>query len=219
MNVIVVGLGRMGSGLAKKLDKQGYAVTAIDQDPEKFDALGEDYMGQKVVGVGFDRGVLAKAKVERASAVIACTASDEANIVIAHIARSTYRVPRVVARLYDIEKAETYRRLGIQTISTTSWGIRRAYELLTYHELDVVTEIGSGSGDVQLMRADVPTLLEGHPVRDLTVIGEIAITAISRDNRTFIPTLGTLFDHGDVIFAAVSSNSTAKFKHMLGDNR
>jgi len=65
MNVIVVGLGRMGSGLAKKLDKQGYAVTAIDQDPEKFDALGEDYMGQKVVGVGFDRGVLAKAKVER----------------------------------------------------------------------------------------------------------------------------------------------------------
>jgi len=217
MNVIVVGLGRMGSGLAKKLDKQGYAVTAIDQDPEKFDALGEDYMGQKVVGVGFDRGVLAKAKVERASAVIACTTSDEANIVIAHVARSTYRVPRVIARLYDIEKAETYRRLGIQTISTTSWGIRRAYELLSSRELDTVAEIGTG--DVQLVRADVPTLLEGHPVRDLTIVGEITITAISRNNETFIPTLGTLLGHGDVIFAAVSANSTAKFKYMLGDNR
>ena len=186
MNVIVVGLGRMGSGLAKKLDRQGYSVTAIDQDPDKFDALGEDFMGQKVVGVGFDRGVLTKAKVERASAVIACTASDEANIVIAHVARSTYRVPR-------------------------------ACELLTYHELDTVTEIGSG--DVQLVRADVPTLLEGHPVRDLTVIGEITITAISRNNETFIPTLGTLLGHGDVIFAVVSSNSTAKFTYMLGDNR
>ncbi len=217
MNVIVVGLGRMGSGLAKKLDRQGYSVTAIDQDPEKFDALGDDFTGERIVGVGFDRGILEKARVDRASAVIACTASDEANIVVAHVARSTYRVPRVIARLYDIEKAETYRRLGIQTISTTDWGIRRACELLTYHELDTVTEIGSG--DVQLVRADVPSLLEGHPVRDLTVVGEIQVTAVSRNNETFVPTLGTLFEHGDVIYAAVASSSAAKFSYMLGDNR
>ena len=72
---------------------------------------------------------------------------------------------------------------------------------------------------MQLVRADVPSLLEGHPVRDLTVVGEIQVTAVSRNNETFVPTLGTLFEHGDVIYAAVASSSAAKFSYMLGDNR
>ena len=158
--------------------------------------------------------MLAAAGVDRASAVIACTSSDEANIVIARVARGTYRVPRVIARLYDISKAEAYRRLGIQTISTTDWGIRHACELLTYQEMDAVYEIGSG--DVQLVRTDVPALLEGRPVREVTAIGEVEIVAVSRNNETFIPTLGTVLEHGDVIYAAVASSASAKFRSMVG---
>ncbi|MCI1665857.1 MAG: TrkA family potassium uptake protein [Atopobiaceae bacterium] len=214
MNVIIVGLGRMGTGLAIKLSKQGYDVTAIDRDPETFKGLGEDFAGEKVVGVGFDREVLESAGIDRAGAVIACTASDEANIVVAHIARSVFRVPRVIARLYDLSKAETYRRLGIQTISTTEWGITRTCELLTYDELDGVFEVGSG--DVTIVRADVPSLLEDTTVREITAVGEVNVVAISRDNDTFIPTQGTIFKHGDIIYAAVAASATKKFKTMLG---
>ena len=214
MNVIVVGAGHMGRGLADRLQRQGHEVTIIDRDPEKLDELGEDFVGRRVTGVGFDRDVLAEAGVDRASAVIACTSSDEANIVIARIARGTYRVPRVIARLFDISKAEAYRRLGIQTISTTDWGIRHACELLTYQETDAVFEIGSG--DVQLVRSDVPALLEGRPVRELVAIGEIQVCAVSRNNETFIPTLGTVLEHGDVIYAAVASSASSKFSYMLG---
>lgn len=151
----------MGTSLARKLDRQGYEVCAIDQDPERLKALGPTFGGQTVAGVGFDREVLAAAGIDRASAVIACTASDETNIVVARISRQTYRVPRVIARLYEIGNAETYRRLGIQSISTTDWGVRRVCELLTFNELDDVT--GIGSGDVRLVRADVPPMLEAVP--------------------------------------------------------
>ena len=214
MNVIVVGAGHMGRGLAERLCRQGHEVTVIDRDPEELEALGEDFAGRRVTGVGFDRDVLADAGIDRASAVIACTSSDEANIVIARVARDTYRVPRVIARLYDISKAEAYRRLGIQTISTTDWGIRHACELLTYQEMDAVYEIGSG--DVQLVRTDVPALLEGRPVREVTAIGEVEGVAVSRNNETFIPTLGTVLEHGDVIYAAVASSASAKFRSMVG---
>ena len=181
MNVIVVGAGHMGRGLAERLCRQGHEVTVIDRDPEELEALGEDFAGRRVTGVGFDRDVLADVGIDRASAVIACTSSDEANIVIARVARDTYRVPRVIARLYDISKAEAYRRLGIQTISTTDWGIRHACELLTYQEMDTVLEVGSG--DVQLVRSDVPALLEGRPVREVTAIGEVEVVAVSRNNE------------------------------------
>ena len=204
MKVIVVGMGRMGTSLARKLDRQGYEVCAIDQDPERLKALGPTFGGQTVAGVGFDREVLAAAGIDRASAVIACTASDETNIVVARISRQTYRVPRVIARLYEIGNA----------ISTTDWGVRRVCELLTFNELDDVT--GIGSGDVRLVRADVPPMLEGSPVRELTAIGEISIVAVSHDNETFVPTQGTVLDHGDIIYAAVQATSASKFRAMLG---
>lgn len=204
----------MGRGLANRLCRQGHHVTVVDRDPEELEELGDGFGGERVTGVGFDRDVLVRAGVERASAVIACTASDEANIVIARIARGSYRVPRVIARLYDISKAEAYRRLGIQAISTTDWGIRHACELLTYQEMDSVCEIGSG--DVRLVRTDVPAMLEGKPVRELSAVGEVQVVAVSRNNETFIPTLGTVLEHGDVVYAAVASSAAPRFANMLG---
>ncbi len=214
MNVIIVGLGRLGVALAQRLDRQGMGVTAIDHDPSRFEDLGDRFGGRTVAGVGFDRDVLAEARIERSDALVACTTSDEANMVIARVARDTYRVPRVIARLYDTTKAETYRRLGIQTISTTDWGVHRACELLTYHELEAVSELGGGG--VRVVRADVPSLLEGHVVRDITVPGEVQVVAVSHDNETFVPTLGTRLGHGDIVYVAVASSAARKFRAMLG---
>ena len=205
MNVIVVGLGRMGTGLARKLDRQGHNVCAVDQDPERLELLGDGFAGRKVCGVGIDRDVLEKAGIDRASAVVSCTTSDETNIVIARIARDSYRVPRVIARMYDV---------GIQTISTTDWGVRRACELLTYHQQDSVLAVGTG--EVQIVRADVPTLLEGHTVREISAIGEVKVVAVSHNSQTSIPTEGTVLGHGDVVYAAVASSAQEKFAHMLG---
>ena len=214
MNVIIVGVGFLGTGLAMRLSKQGFNVTAVDQDQRALDDLGENFPGTRIRGVGFDRHVLEEAGIERTDAVVACMRSDDANIVVAHVARSTFRVPRVIARLHDLTKADTYRRLNIQTISPNAWGIARTAELLTYQHLDDVYEVGSG--DVRIVRADVPALLDGTTVRELTALGEVQVVSVSRDNETFIPTQGTILANGDIIYAAVAVSACRKFKQMLG---
>src|SRR5690349_3535005 len=145
MRLIIIGCGRMGAGLAQTLGQHGHKVTVVDADPAAFEQLGPAFTGQTVVGVGFDREVLLQAGIERADGLAAVTASDEANVVAARLARLMFRVPRVVARLYDPRKAEIYRRLDIQTISTTTWGIHRIAELLGYSQLDAIVSLGSGA--------------------------------------------------------------------------
>lgn len=216
MKVIIVGAGRLGRGLAARLDRRGYGVTVIDRDEKSVAGLGDRFSGQRVVGGGLDRRVLEEAGIGQADALVACTSSDEVNMVVARVARNTYRVPRVVARLYDVSKVEAYRRLGIQTVSTIDWGVRRVCELLTYHEVEALDELGTGS--VRIVRADVPALLEGHAVREITVPGEIQVVALSHDNETFVPMLGTVLGHGDIVYAAVMGQASEKFAQMLGMN-
>lgn len=212
MKIIVVGLGRMGTGLSLSLQKKGHQVTAIDSNPEAFKSLGEGFTGTRIIGVGFDRDVLSRARIDQVDAVVSCTASDEANVVIARIAKNIYRVPRVIARSYDASKADLYRRLGIQTISTTAWGIERATELLTYHQLDSIYEMGN----VNLVRIEVPPLLVGHTVRELSAACETEVVGVNRNNKTFIPMSGTTFEADDILYIAVAANASHKLKAMLG---
>ena len=214
MRILIIGCGRVGAGLAKTLMGRGHSITIIDKDPLAFDKLGDKFKGQTVLGVGFDREVLLKAGIERADGVAAVTSSDEANVVASRIARDFFHVPRVVARLYDVRQAEIYRRLGIQTIAPTGWGINRIADLLLYSPLETV--FGLGSGEVELVAAEVPRLMVGKTVRDLTVVGEIHIVSITRANKTFLPTLGTIFREEDLLYLAVLTTSTNRLKELLG---
>jgi trk system potassium uptake protein len=214
MRILIIGCGRVGVGLAKTLVNRGHSVTVVDKDPLAFEELGDRFKGQTIIGIGFDREVLLKAGIERADGVAAVTASDEANVVASRIARDIFHVPRVVARLYDDRQAEIYKRLGIQTIAPTGWGINRIADLLLYSPLETV--FGLGSGEVELVLVEVPPLLVGRTVRDLTVAGEIHIVSITRDNKTFLPTLGTIFREGDSLHLAVLTTSTSRLKELLG---
>jgi trk system potassium uptake protein TrkA len=213
MKVIIIGCGRMGTGLALSLCRKGHQVTVIDTSEDALNNLGKAFTGTKVTGVGFDRDVLKKARIDLVDGVVSCTNSDETNALIARIARNVYHVPHVIARLYDPRKASIYHRLGIQTISTTQWGIERATEILTYSQLESIYEMGNGS--VNLVRIEVPALLVGHIVNDLIAVGEIQVPAISRQSKTFVPTAGTIFESGDVLYIAVAASAGDKLKSML----
>jgi K+ transport systems, NAD-binding component len=214
MKVIIVGCGKLGSGLALNLTKKGHTVTVIDRNVEAFDMLGKDFKGEKIVGIGFDQQVLEQAQIKFADAIIACSKSDEANALIGRIARNIYKVPRVISRLYDPRRAEIYRTLGIQTISTTTWGIQKATEMLSYNQLDAVCTIGNDN--VELVRIETPALLMGKTINELTAIGEIHVVAISRNNKTFLPTMGTALQKHDVIYLALMTSSANRLKSLLG---
>jgi len=214
MKVIVVGCGKMGSGLALELVKKGHSVIVIGSSAEELSMLGKGFRGETMIGVAFDKQVLEQAGIERADAVVACTKSDETNALIGRISRNTYRVPRVISRLYDPRKAEIYRTLGIQTRSATEWGVKQAIELLSYDQLDIVA--GLGNGGVDIVRVEVSELLIGKKIVDITVPGEFSVCALSRLNQTFLPTLGTVLQKGDVLYFNVLVSSVKQFKHVLG---
>jgi len=214
MKILIIGCGRVGAGLAQTLVLRSHSVCVVDRDPLAFKKLGEKFKGKTVLGIGFDRDILLKAGIERADGLAAVTSSDEANVVAARIARDIFHVPRVVARLYDVRQAEIYRRLGLQTIAPTSWGINRIADLLLYSPLDVIFSFGSG--EVELVETEVPNLLFGKTVRDLTVLGEFHVVAVTRGNKTFLPTLGTILKEGDTLHLAVLTSSTNRLTELLG---
>ena len=212
MKIIIVGCGRIGADLAQTLERNKHAVTVIDKDPEAFVRLGPTYGGQTITGVGFDRDVLLAAGVERTDGLAAVTNSDEANVVTAQVARHVFRVPRVVARLYDPRQAEVYNRLGLYTIAPNQWGVQRIAELLVYAQMDVIASLGS---ELDIVEIDISPLLIGRTVNDLTIPGDVTVIAINRQNRTMLPTLGTVFQSGDQVFLAVIHSAAARLNSML----
>jgi trk/ktr system potassium uptake protein len=214
MKVIIMGCGRVGEQLASLLVGEGHQVVAIDCDANALERLGSNFKGQRINGIGFDREVLLKAGIEQADAFAATSSSDNANIVAARIAHNIFHVPRVVARLFDPQRAEIYRRLGMLTISSTTWGAERIRELLTSPELDPI--ISFGSGEVSLVSIDIPPHLTGRMVKDLTVSSEITVVAITRQGAAFIPTLGGQFKEGDVAHIAILASALERFKTLIG---
>jgi trk/ktr system potassium uptake protein len=120
VHVVIMGCGRVGSTLAASLESAGHSVAIVDQDATAFRRLA-DFAGTQVIGVGFDRDTLIEAGIERAAAFAAVSSGDNSNIIAARVARETFGVENVVARIYDPRRAEVYSRLGIPTVATVRW--------------------------------------------------------------------------------------------------
>ena len=217
MKIIIMGCGRVGSQVSHLLVRHGHEVTVIDHDANALARLGVDFKGKVVRGLGFDKNVLLEAGVETAEGFVAASSSDNANIVAARIARNIFRVPRVVARLYDPVRAEVYQRLGLTTISSTAWGAERIVEVVTHADLDVLSVFSDGG--TTLVRVESPARLNGHRVAQMNIPGEVSVTAITRNDHTFIPVSGTEFQEGDIIYLAVIPSAMLRLEELLGIER
>lgn len=116
-----MGCGRVGSTLARSLEDRDHTVAVIDSNPDAFRRLGPSFNGTKVTGLGFDQDVLDRAGIEKADAFAAVSSGDNSNIIAARVARETFGIQQVVARIYDPGRAEVYQRLGIPTVATVKW--------------------------------------------------------------------------------------------------
>ena len=213
MQVIIMGCGRLGEAVARLLHSEGHAVTVVDRDAEALVRLGPDFANRTVCGYGYDRATLVQAGIESAEAFVATSSSDNANVLTARIARNIFRVPRVLARVYDTRNADIYNRLGLQTICPTAWGAGRALQQLAHADVDTLHRFGQG--EVELVRADVPRALEGQSVSQLQVAGEITVASITRDNQAFVPVSGTLLRAGDVLHLSVLSAALERLVALL----
>jgi trk system potassium uptake protein TrkA len=213
MNVIIIGCGRLGSGLARDLKLRGNQIVVIDRDPLAFERLGKGLEFRTITGIGFDRDILIEAGIEKADALAAVMESDEANVVAARIAKQVFRVPRVAARIYDPRKADIYRRLGIPTISPVAISSSRMSELLTFSGLSTLTRLGGGG--VSIVEIDVTNLLAKKTISALDIPGKVATISITRNGTTFMPTASSVLEFGDMVHLAVTEDHKDRLAELM----
>ena len=215
MHVVVVGCGRVGSGLGRMLEADGHTVAIIDRQEKAFRRLPEGFAGKRVVGVGFDRDRLEEAGVREAGALAAVTNGDNSNILVARIARETYGIERVVARIYDPRRAAIYERVGIATIATVQWATERVLRRIVPTSGDV--EWIDPSAKVVLIERLVPPSLVGHKLVDLEETGLARAVALSRLGVSQVPTPSLVLQEGDVLYLATSGDDVERLDgHLAG---
>lgn len=213
MKVIIAGCGRVGALLASRFEAEGHEVAVIDKNAAAFKRLPKSFRGATYRGMVFDKDVLDRAGAARSDAFVAVTSGDNSNVVSATVARDIYRVPKVVARIFDPRRAEIYRRLGIPTVSSVSWATNEIMSLVMHPSLS--RDVSLGDGEVNLVRIAMAPRLAGRTVADLSVPGEILPVAIVRGGRSFIPASGDAFSAGDILEVAVATSSMDLFKRLI----
>jgi trk system potassium uptake protein TrkA len=197
VHIVILGCGRVGSALAHMLDQQGHSVAIVDQDPESFRILAPDFGGQTVVGIGYDRDTLIEAGIARAQAFAACSSGDNSNIIAARVARETFGVENVVARIYDPRRAEVYQRLGIPTVASVAWSTDQMLRRLL--PMGTAEEWTDPSGMVALAEMEVHPDWVGRLVHDLQDTTGARIAFITRFGKALLPTRETVLQDGDQV--------------------
>jgi trk system potassium uptake protein len=213
MKIIVAGCGRVGSSLAKKLSLEGHDVSVVDKDTDAFQWLGKTFKGKTVKGMVFDGEALLKAGIEDCDVFVSVTSGDNSNVVSATIAKDVYKVPRVIARIYDPRRAEIYRRFGIPTVASVAWAANEIHTMITH--TSVIRDASLGDGEVQITRSEVPQRMVGRSINELNVPGEILVVSIIRGGKAFIPTGEGVFQQNDLVETAVLTTSLPRLKNML----
>lgn len=217
MHVVILGCGRVGSLLADRLDEAGHSVAIVDQDPQSFRRLTGRFSGSTVKGIGFDRETLEKAGIERAHAFAAVSSGDNTNILAARVARETYGVEHVVARIYDPRRAEVYQRLGIPTVATVSWTAGQIMRRLIPQ--DALEEYRDASGQVMLAEMPAHPSWFGHAVVDMEIATGARVAFISRLGSGLVPHTDMVLQDGDLVHVLAATDDAPRVQAILAGSR
>lgn len=213
MHIVILGCGRVGTLLAHRLDEIGHSVAVVDQDPKAFRKLGPEFGGQTVTGVGFDRETLESAGIARAQAFAAVSSGDNSNILAARVARETYGVEQVVARIYDPRRAEVYQRLGIPTVATVAWTTGQIMRRLL--PLGALDEYRDPSGQVTLAEIALGQVWLGKRALALEEESPARLAFITRYGDALLPGPDTVLQEGDLVHALLRDEDRERVEKLF----
>jgi trk system potassium uptake protein TrkA len=214
VHIVIMGCGRVGAELAHRLDDSGHSVAVVDQDRNAFRRLGTHFGGRTITGVGFDRDALVEAGIEEAKAFAAVSSGDNSNIISARVARETFAVEHVVARIYDPKRAEVYQRLGIPTVATVRWTTEQMLRRLLPEGATV--EWSDASGTVRLAEVHTHPAWIGRALREVEKVSPVRVAFVSRFGEGVLPTDETVLQEGDLLHLIVRDRDVGRVESILG---
>jgi trk system potassium uptake protein len=214
LHIVIMGCGRVGSALALSMEDLGHSVAVVDQDANAFRRLGSAFAGKRVTGTGFDRDTLIEAGIEEAGAFAAVSSGDNSNIIAARVARETFGVENVVARIYDPRRAEIYQRLGIPTVATVRWTADQMLRRLLPSGAEELWR--DPSGELVLAEIHLDPRWVGHRVSRLEEAAGVRIASLSRLGHGMLPGPDTVLQEGDLAHVAMRAIDTARVETVFG---
>ncbi|MEV7648507.1 TrkA family potassium uptake protein [Arthrobacter sp. NPDC089319] len=211
---VIMGCGRVGVTLAHTLVDSGHSVAIIDQDDRAFRRLRSGFTGRKVTGVGFDRDTLRQADIENAYAFAAVSSGDNSNILATRVARETFHVPHVVARIYDPGRAEIYQRLGIPTVAAVRWSADQVLRRIL-PEQSIKGDFREASGRLILGEVQLDDGWVGRELAEIEAASGARVAYLTRFGEGILPGPGTRYQKGDIVHAMMSVDSTFEIDRIL----
>jgi len=215
VHVVIMGCGRVGSTLARSLEDRNHTVSIIDSNPDAFRRLGPSFNGTKVTGYGFDQAVLTEAGIERADAFAAVSSGDNSNIIAARVARESFGIQQVVARIYDPGRAEVYQRLGITTVATVKWTADQVLRRLL--PAGAEPDFRDPSGTIRVDQVPSPTPWVGHRTIDFQAATRSRIAWIDRLGEGMLPTSESVIQEGDLLHLVMREENAARAYQILNE--
>ncbi|MBO3748095.1 TrkA family potassium uptake protein [Streptosporangiaceae bacterium NEAU-GS5] len=213
MHIVIMGCGRVGSTLAHILEDGGHSVAIIDRDPQAFRRLRAGFRGRRVTGIGFDRDVMEEAGIESAAAFVAVSSGDNSNIISARVARETFGVDNVVARIYDPRRAEVYQRLGIPTVATVRWTADQILRRVLPEGAEPLWRDPTGT----VVLAEVPFNQGWIGVRATTIESSTGgrLAFINRMGEALVPKNDTVVQEGDILHLTAAEHDMDRVHKVL----
>lgn len=206
MYIVIIGCGRLGSGLATELSNDGHDVVIVDKCGKNLARLGSGFNGIRIKGVEIDNDTLMEAGIDRADIFLAMTPADNINIMASQIAKDIFKVPRVIARIFDPSREFVYRKLGLQTISPTELGINIIKNKIIDKNSDTLLILNN---DISIEEITV-NKLKFNNVLEIENKFDCRICAVSKNGEFIIPNKDELFEKGDRIICSINKENKEK---------
>jgi trk system potassium uptake protein TrkA len=213
MHIVIAGVGRVGSELARRTSLDGHDVVAIDKRVEALDRLGSEFNGETVIGEAFDVSVLRQSGIERAEVFLAVTSSDNANLMATEVVRRVFKTPRAIARLYDPVRQPSYQALGIDFITGTQLIANVIYEQVVSQDFQF--HVTFPEGDVEIIDFTLNSEANGMALNELEIRNKLRVAAVHRDGETIIPTKRFVLAAGDLVVAAARDGVQNRIDHLV----
>lgn len=215
MHAIIGGCGRVGAQLAERLSAEGHDVVVVDMTAASFERLGPAFTGDTLLGDITDKATLMRAGVERAHAVVATTSQDNANLMAVQICDALFSVPRTVARLFNPEREESYRKMGVHYVS----GTRLVAKAILNEIRPLTYPLHVSFGDSDIAVVEMAATRDGHgiTIAELERHGDVRVAAVRRGARVRLPKQRDTVLRGDVVVAAVRRGAHGRLRELMCD--